>query len=134
MGVQSFKNVNLSMIEIYKVLKDNFPEYNIELVDVPGSSSFVIFFPYWGRQYIEPHHYIDMNSEKYSIIVQYGIDDYGTFTGIYLDYYLRGENIYERIDELKEPMENIKNCLKDNFPEYLTENNFSENFIPLPIY
>jgi hypothetical protein len=30
MGVQSFKNVNLSMIEIYKVLKNNFPEYLTE--------------------------------------------------------------------------------------------------------
>ena len=138
MGVQSFGNVDISMLEIYNVLKINFPEYNIELTEVSESSSYMIF-PRMGRVYVKPHHYIRIRSEKYNIFIQYqinevnAIDSYATFPGIYLHYYLRGENIYERIDELKEPMENIKRCLMNNFSELLIESNFSERFQPIPI-
>jgi hypothetical protein len=126
-GEQSI-DVDLSLIEIYKVLTDNFPDYNVELKYVPE------------RLPSKAYHYIYMYSEKYRVKIHYQkihyqIDRvYKTFKGIYLFYYLNGKNRYERIDELKIPMENIKQCLIYNFPDYLSENNFTEGFSPLSIY
>jgi hypothetical protein len=47
---------------------------------------------------------------------------------------MNGKNSYERIDELKIPMETIKRCLIHNFPDYLGEHNFRVEFRPLPVY
>jgi hypothetical protein len=139
MGVQRFDNASISMEEVSNVLEQYFPDYYIELVNVPESSSYMLL-PKKGTVYVKSHHYISIRSEKYSITIQYlidsvnTIDSYATFPGIFLNYYLLGDNIYERIDELKGPMENIKQCLLNNFPELLTENNFSEKFQPIPIH
>ena len=133
MGEQKLDNIILPMDDIYNVLVDNFPDYNIRLDYTPGSSSFMIF-PRWGRVYSQARHSIYMYSDNYSIIIQYSGVPHEEFTGILIWYYLKGENIYERIDELREPMEKIKQCLINNFSEYLTNDDFIEQFMPLPIH
>jgi hypothetical protein len=75
-----------------------------------------------------------MYSDNYNIIIQYSGVPHEEFTGILIWYYLKGENIYERIDELREPMEKIKQCLINNFSECLTNDDFIEQFMPLPMY
>jgi len=133
MGIQNINNSNVSIVEFYDVLKIKFPEYNLELSYHPESTSLQLF-PKWGNINVKEHHSIYMTSENISIILQYLIDTNGTFTGISISYYLKGENIYERINELIEPMNNIKYCLINNFPYYLNENSFSEKFQPIPIH
>jgi len=139
MGVQVYDNVDISMGDIYNVLKNYFFDFNIELEEIPESSSLMLFPPK-GRIYVESHHIISMRSEKFFIIIQYLIDNtntinsYATFPGFYIDYYLSGDNKFGEIDELKDPMSKIKNCLFSSFSELLTEDNFTERFQPLPIY
>jgi hypothetical protein len=133
MGIQYVNNGNISILEIYDILKDNFPEYNLKLSYHPESSSFQLF-PKWGNIIVKERHSINMTSEKYFITFQYLIETNGTFSGISISYYLIGENIYERINELIEPMNNIKYCLINNFPDYLNENNIYEKFQPIPIH
>jgi hypothetical protein len=130
-GEQTFEYINnLSIMEIYNVIRNNFFDYNVELFYLPESSS----FQKEDRIYIINRQMFNLNSEKYRIyILQYSIDSDETNGIIYISYSLKGENIYERIDELIEPMEKVKQCLFNNFPKNLNVNNFSEKFTPLPM-
>jgi hypothetical protein len=132
MGIQSIENETLSMADIHEVLKNNLSDYEIQLDYTPEGSSYMLF-PKIGRIYIKGHHCIFINNENFNIIIQHSIDKFGEFTGIHLDYYIRGGNAHERVNELNEPMYKIKSILFNNFPE-LKKENFSEIFQPIPIY
>jgi len=121
----------ISMVDIYNVLKNNFSDYIIELKEIPEDSSFMIF-PYWGKRVVKTHYHINMDSEKYSIIIQNGHNVYGELTDIYIDFYLKGQNAHERLNELNEPMEKMKFCLNKNFTDIIKKENISQKFKPEP--
>jgi hypothetical protein len=132
MGIQSIKDETLSMMDIYRVLKNNLPDYEIQLNYTPESSSYMLF-PKIGWTYTKEHYFIFLNNKNFNIIIQYSIDEFGEFKGIHLDYYIRDVNAHERVNELNEPMAKIKSILFNNFSE-LNEENFSERFQPIPIH
>jgi hypothetical protein len=117
----------ISMMQIYNVLKRDFPDYTMELVPVPEYSEFMVT-PEWGRAYVEARHYIGMRSSANDILIQHQVSPSNKrhpFVGVSISYYLNGKNRHGRLDELKEPMEKIKKCLIDNFPEQLKEEDFT---------
>jgi hypothetical protein len=132
MGIQSIKNETLSMVDIYEVLKNNLSDYEIQLHYTPENSSYMLF-PKIGWIYTKEHYSIFLTNENFSIIIQHSIDAFGDFKGIHLDYYIRGGNVHERVNELYEPMAKIKSILCNNFSE-LKEENFTEKFQPIPIH
>jgi hypothetical protein len=132
MGIQSIKDETLSIMDIYEVLKNNLSGYEIQLHYTPESSSYMLF-PKIGRTYTKEHYSIFLNNENFNIIIQYSIDEFGEFKGIHFDYYVKGGNAHERVNELNEPMYKIKSILVNNFSG-LKEENFSKIFQPIPIH
>ncbi|MCL1920723.1 MAG: hypothetical protein FWG50_06550 [Kiritimatiellaeota bacterium] len=136
MGVQQIKNQHIptiSMVQVYDVMEREFPDYRIKLIPVPESSKFMIA-PEWERVYIEPHHNVVMRSKENNIIIMYHIESSKKkrpFVGIDIWYFLKGENCHDRLSELSEPMAKVKKCLTDNFPEKITEEDFTEEFRPI---
>ena len=138
MGIQRIENKHIptiSMVTISDILKREFPDYRIELKTVPETSVYNLDPSDWGWIYIEPHLYIVMCSKENNIILQYKIKETkkkSPFVGIYIYYYLKGEIHRERITELIEPMARLKKCLVNNFPEKINDNDFTEEFLPVP--
>ena len=139
MGVQQIANQHIpqtSMVQIYNVLKQELPNYTIELVPVPEDSTFMVI-PEWGRAHVESHHYIGMRSSANDILIQYHVmpsNKKSPFVEIRISYYLNGENSHNRLDELNEPMNKIKKILIDKSPEKIKEEDFTERFLPRPRY
>lgn len=138
MGMQRITNQHIPticMFQIFNVLTNDFPSYNVELKNSPEFSVYSLN-PYdWGRVNIKPHDYIVIHTKENNIVMQYIIkysNKKNPFVGIRICYYLKGKNCRDRLSELIEPMENIKNCLINNFPEKITAQDFVEKFLPIP--
>ena len=139
MGIQQITNPHniptVSMVQIYNVIKHEFPDYRVELLPRPEISRFVLGPSAWGWVYIEPHHDIVMRSKENNILIQYQLrysKKESPFIGIDIWYFLKGENCHDRSRELNEPMAKVKQCLIDNFPERITEDDFTETVRHMP--
>ena len=122
------------MVEIYNVLESQFPDYEKKLQPMPESSVFLMT-PEWGRAYIPPHHSILMRSVETDILIQHDIQasiKNNPFIGMEIYYYPRGENSRERLNELNNPMREMKQCLINNFPDLIKEDDFTETFYKAP--
>ena len=125
-GVQTFEYINnLSIMEIYNVLKNNSSDFSVELFYLPENPPLLKD----DKIYVINRQMISLSSEKYRIsIIQYLLNSEKTNGIIYLSYVLlKGENV----NELIEPMENIKQCLIYYFLEKLNLNSIYEELIPL---
>ena len=126
-GGQTFEYKNdLSIMEIYNVLKNNILNFSVELFYLPENPP----LQKDGKIYVINRQMITLDSEKYRIsVIQYSIDSDETNGIIYISYVLlKGDNV----NELIEPMENIKQCFISYFSDNLDINNIYEELIPLP--
>ena len=138
MGMQRVESQQItrdSMVQIFNAMQRNFPNYKTKLMTANKISVYKLDPSDWGRVEIDPYHYVVMRSKENNIIIEYVIN-YSTkknpFVGIRISYYLKGDNYHERLDELKDPMENVKKCLIDTFSNEITENDFIEQFLHVP--
>jgi hypothetical protein len=119
MGIQTYVyENNISILDIYDILKNKFIEYEVILSNVSGSSHQESEI-----EYRLSNKMIDIISENFNIyICQYLTDseNKGKLEIIYI--HLEGTHV----SIIYEPMERIKEYLLSNFSEYFIEEEYKQ--------